>query len=179
MRSKGAVQIIIVVVLIIAALGGVIWYQTSRPASTGEESQKYSSPDGIATFTQPPGWEVKEHSDPAIKVLFAINGGDLKYIDEDFEGSPPTLAEYTTETMQDLSVIPEFKVIEQSDTSINGLKFHQLIYECFCNNQNLRALYVWTVKGNKAHGFAFRAVEEVYDELLPVAQATIDSITIQ
>lgn len=75
--------------------------------------------------------------------------------------------------------VSAFRLIDQSPGSLDGNDAIQFNYTGTASGTSSRATVLWAVSEDRAYRVSFRAQEDSFDSLLPVAQAMIDSFHIR
>jgi hypothetical protein len=75
--------------------------------------------------------------------------------------------------------VTEFRLIDQSSGSLDGTDAIRFTYTGTSSGGPSRAMALWAVSDDHAYRVSFRAAEDSYDTLLPVAEAMIASFHIR
>jgi photosystem II reaction center protein PsbP len=75
--------------------------------------------------------------------------------------------------------VNEFQLVDQRPGSLDGNDAIQFTYTGIASGAPSRAVVLWAVSGDNAYRVSYRAQEEAFDSVLPVAQAIIDSFQVR
>lgn len=179
---------ILLVIVLVVAIGGYFLYQNmssnkvapQQTQQVSNESQDYFNAIEKVKFKYPSDWKMT-YSDAKtpIKATFTKEKiASFVFVSQDFQPPVPTLDVYTKDSMNQISNVPDYKLIEQADITVNNTPFHKVVYNNSASGKQFITLQIWTVKNSKGYGFSYTAVPEKYNELLPTAQNIITSIEV-
>ncbi len=143
-------------------------------------TKDYYNPVLKVKFKYPSDWVKTEYKEPTIiKVAFTKGKeAEFKFLIDDQIDEGMTLTTYTKLAMAAVTQIPGYKLVEQSDITLNGVQYHKVVYMNAVDGNQYKNLQVWNLKNGKSYAFSYTAFPETYDQYLPQAQAMLDTVEI-
>lgn len=194
LSQKGLSPIIIVVILAVVGIGAFVLLKggavttnnsSSTPSSTQSNTSgnsEYYSPILGIKFKYASGWSVQDNytKDSPIQVMVTKGtDADFRVLLPQSQPDGITMDKVNAGLIKTFSFSPGYKSVSESDVTVNGLSFHQLIFTSTQNNVTTKSLIIWTLKDGKTYEFGYNAKADQFDTLLPDAQTMINSIEIR
>lgn len=115
---------------------------------------------------------------PPKKINSSIDKNIVAVDVKNFENKNMNLNEYSQQKIFSLKKLPSFTNMEASNTLLSKILAHKLTYEYTKQNDQIKALKIWTIANDKIYTITYLAEKERFESYLPSVQNIINSFNI-
>ena len=86
--------------------------------------------------------------------------------------NPDSLEEYTTNAVYNITQLPQTKIADSRPVQFAGGDAHKVVYTSINPDNKLQSKYlqIWTIKGDRAYTFTYKADLERYDDFIAIVE---------
>jgi hypothetical protein len=135
-------------------------------------------------------WLSSSFEEPKQYYNFSLNKGDIKItnssmpknivsIDVKNLNKNMNLKEYSLQKIFSLKKLSSSENMDKSITKLSGFEAYKVIYEYKKQNNDIKAIKIWTIANNKIYTITYLAEKERFEYYLPIVQNIINSFEIK
>lgn len=151
----------------------------------------YNSASFGISAKYPLSWKKIENEYGAVAVFLAPKEGALDvfqenvtFIVQDISKNPVSLKAYTETAIRQVQAVFKsgIEIVESEPTYFAGQTAHKFIYAGVDKNRpelNLKAMYVWFIKDDRAYQFNYTAMQNKFDKYLGTVEKMMSSFEVK
>ena len=116
--------------------------------------------------------------EPSKKPQSSIDKNIVAVDVKNFENKNMNLNEFSQQKIFSLKKLPSFTNMQASTTLLSKILAYKVTYEYTKQNDNIKALKIWTIANDKIYTITYLAEKERFDTYLPFVQNIINSFEI-
>jgi len=157
----------------------------SQKSEETKSAGTYNSPYFNFSINYPLSWRVKENDGIVVFGSPQESGTDdfienVNVVVEDLSFNPMTLNDYTTKSLMNFpKLLPNFELLQQGNTEIDNKESSFIVYSDRRGDLKAKFKAYMLISHDKAYVMTYGAKENEFNEYLPQAERTMQSIKIK